>query len=428
MRTGFSPSAPTSIAPSIRHTTWRSSRERPQKSVPRIPAVTCDTRTLTSRFLPLPTSSVVKRNAPSSTCSVALNRSLPGCISANTRRPFSPSFTTLPSESFTCTRAPPPEKMRSPARSSMPGASGTRLPSRSSHAGICTPSTTAPDCCAMAGSVATARRKPSNNVFIEASVFLLLLYEIAARFGCDNPPLRQLIHNARSLRRKFRRTRSSGVLDQPEFFPHHRGGGEAEVLLPVHVPLPLGEAAHGPRAQLHHRRRAHALPPHARLQRAAADGLGRVRPARGKRGDGEPRAAGEVDLRQHRLHEVAAAEPRLRARLDARSRHLQAGLLQVEPVAVHAPVQEGHRVQEDRRGELGSGRPDGSRQRAGDRGPRLAHRRAGGEARDPDVFPAHHRIRRGTARRARQAARLARAGEADAEELDRQIRRRPDWL
>jgi leucyl-tRNA synthetase len=61
----------------------------------------------------------------------------------------------------------------------------------------------------------------------------------------------------------------------------------------------------------------------------------------GKRGDGEPRAAGEVDLRQHRLHEVAAAEPRLRARLDARGRHLQARLLQVEPVAVHAPVQEG---------------------------------------------------------------------------------------
>jgi hypothetical protein len=31
MRTGFSPSAPTSIAPSIRQTIWRSSRERPQK-------------------------------------------------------------------------------------------------------------------------------------------------------------------------------------------------------------------------------------------------------------------------------------------------------------------------------------------------------------------------------------------------------------
>ena len=36
------------------------------------------------------------------------------------------------------------------------------------------------------------------------------------------------------------------------------------------------------------------------LQRAAAHGLGRVRSARGERRDGERRAAGEVDLRQHR--------------------------------------------------------------------------------------------------------------------------------
>ena len=38
-------------------------------------------------------------------------------------------------------------------------------------------------------------------------------------------------------------------------------------------------------------------------ERAAADGLGRLRPAGGERGDGEQGAAGEVDLRQHRLHE-----------------------------------------------------------------------------------------------------------------------------
>ena len=136
----------------------------------------------------------------------------------------------------------------------------------------------------------------------------------------------------------------------------------------------------------------------------------------------------QVDLRQHRLHEGAAEEPRLRARLEPRARHLQARLLQVEPVAVHAPVQQGPRLQEDRRGQLGPGRPDRARQRAGDRGPRLAHRRAGGEARDPDVLPAHHRLRRGAARGARRPARLARAGQADAEELDRQVGRRADWI
>src|SRR5690606_41397996 len=45
---------------------------------------------------------------------------------------------------------------------------------------------------------------------------------------------------------------------------------QAEVLLPVDVPLSLGEAAYAPCAELHHRRRAHVLPPHARPPRAAA--------------------------------------------------------------------------------------------------------------------------------------------------------------
>ena len=74
-------------------------------------------------------------------------------------------------------------------------------------------------------------------------------------------------------------------------------------------------------------------------------------------------------------------------------------------------LERGHRLQEDRRGELGSGRSDRARQRAGDRRPRLAHRRAGREARDPDVLHADHAVRRRAARRARAAARLARAGE-----------------
>ena len=51
--------------------------------------------------------------------------------------------------------------------------------------------------------------------------------------------------------------------------------------------------------------------------------------------------------------------------------------------------------------ELGPGRPDGARERAGDRRPRLAHRRGGREARDPDVLPPHHAVRGGAARRPR---------------------------
>ena len=133
--------------------------------------VTCEARTLTSRFFPFPTSSVVKRNAPSRTCSVALNTPFAGCISLNTSLPFSPSLTTLPSASFTATRAPLPETMRSPARSSMPGASGARLPSRSSQAGICTPSTVAADCaCADVGSAVAARSNASKSVFIRDAI------------------------------------------------------------------------------------------------------------------------------------------------------------------------------------------------------------------------------------------------------------------
>ena len=43
------------------------------------------------------------------------------------------------------------------------------------------------------------------------------------------------------------------------------GLGAAQILLFVHVPFPFGQAAHGPCAQLHHRRRAGALSPHAGL-------------------------------------------------------------------------------------------------------------------------------------------------------------------
>ena len=67
-------------------------------------------------------------------------------------------------------------------------------------------------------------------------------------------------------------------------------------------------------------------------------------------------------------------------------------LLPLEPVAVPAHAGEGARLQEDRHGELGPGRPDRACQRAGDRRPRLAHRRAGGEARDPDVLPGDHAV------------------------------------
>ena len=202
----------------------------------------------------------------------------------------------------------------------------------------------------------------------------------------------------------------------------------AQILLPVHVPLPLRQAAHGARAQLHDRRCAVALSPHEGVQRAAADGLGRIRPAGGERGHGERRAASQMDQRQHRLHEEAAQVARLRHRLGAGARDLSPRLLPVEPVAVPAPAGARPGVPGERSGELGSGGSDGARQRAGDRRARVAHRRNGREARDPDVLHAHHRIRRRVAGSAPEPARVARARESDAGELDRPQRRRGSEL
>ena len=165
------------------------------------------------------------------------------------------------------------------------------------------------------------------------------------------------------------------------------------------------------------------LPAHEGLQRPAADGLGRLRPARRERRHGQRRAAREVDLGEHRLHEAPAPGAGLRHRLDARGGHLLAGVLPLEPVVLPAHAREGHRLPEDRHGELGPGRPDGARQRAGDRRQGLAHRGHRREARDPHVVPAHHAVRRRAGGRARRPG-VARAGEADAAELDRPLLRR----
>ena len=96
-----------------------------------------------------------------------------------------------------------------------------------------------------------------------------------------------------------------------------------EVLLSRDVPVPLGQAAHGPHAGLLHRRPAGALQDDARLQRAAPDGLGRVRPARRERRHGARDAPGALDAREHRQHEAADARPRGELRLGARDRDLR---------------------------------------------------------------------------------------------------------
>ena len=97
--------------------------------------------------------------------------------------------------------------------------------------------------------------------------------------------------------------------------PPGAGRGRAQVLRAVHVPLPLGQAAHGPRAGLLHLRHIRPLLPHARLQSHPPDGLGRLRAAGGERRAGARRVAGGVDPGQHRQDAGPAAPARLRLRL-----------------------------------------------------------------------------------------------------------------
>ena len=87
----------------------------------------------------------------------------------------------------------------------------------------------------------------------------------------------------------------------------------------------------------------------------------------------------------------------------------------------HPPVRAGHRLPPGVRGELGPRGPDRARQRAGHRRARLALGRGGRAAQDPAVVPAHHRLLRGAARRARPH-RLARSGQDHAAQLDRPLR------
>ena len=233
-----------------------------------------------------------------------------------------------------------------------------------------------------------------------------------------------------ALRSPCRRGRRPGVLGRHPRLRGRRGLRQAQVLLPVDAAVSVRRAAHGPCAQLHHRRCDQPLQAHDRPQRAAADGLGRVRPAGRERGDQEQGATGAVDLQEHRPHAQPAQVAGLRHRLVARVRHLHAGLLRPRAAHVHPADAQGPGLPQELGGELGPGRPDRAGQRAGDRRPRLAYRGAGGEEGNPRLLPEDHRLRAGIAgpRAGRQpqghARGLARARAPDAGKLDRQERGR----
>ena len=112
----------------------------------------------------------------------------------------------------------------------------------------------------------------------------------------------------------------------------------------------------------------YALPAHERLQRADADGLGRVRPAGRERRDRQ-RQCRRPNGRTHNIADMKAQMQPLGLAIDW-SREIatcKPELLQVEPVDVPEDAREGHRLPQDAGRQLGPGRPDRAGQRAGDR-------------------------------------------------------------
>ena len=212
----------------------------------------------------------------------------------------------------------------------------------------------------------------------------------------------------------------AGRLGRGRAVPRRAGPDAAEVLRAGDVPVPLGAHPHGARAQLHHGRRDRPLQARPRLQRAAPDGFRRLRHAGGERRHREGRAAGGVDLPEHRGDAGADEADGLLARLEPRARHLRPGVLR--PAAGAVPRHAGGRAgrAEVGGGQLGPGRHDGARQRAGDRRQGLALRRPGRAARAGAVVLPHLRHGRGAARGARRAGALAREGARHAAQLDRQ--------
>src|SRR5258706_8679600 len=108
-----------------------------------------------------------------------------------------------------------------------------------------------------------------------------------------------------SLRPHRNRSEVAGALEKRRALLRRRRFLQAQVLRGRDASVSQRPPAHGPRAQLRHRRRAGALYVDARLQRHAPYGLGRVRSSRRKRRDQERHTSPRMDHRPHRRNEAA---------------------------------------------------------------------------------------------------------------------------
>ena len=190
------------------------------------------------------------------------------------------------------------------------------------------------------------------------------------------------------------------------------------------VPLRQGDA-HGPRPQLHDGGRRHALPPPERLDRAASDGLGRVRPAGRERRDPRGRPSARDHRAQHRNDARPDAASGLGDRLGPRGLGAPARLLPLDAMAVPALLREGAGLPEGSSGQLVPEGPDRDRERVRRRRPVRALRHAG-RAAQPDAVVLQGDGVRGRAAGVRASAGrlVAGADKDDPAQLDRPKRGR----
>ncbi len=195
----------------------------------------------------------------------------------------------------------------------------------------------------------------------------------------------------------------------------------AEVLLSGHVPVSVGGGApRGAPRGLHGDGHPVPLQAHEGVQRAAPDGVGRVRPARravrGRDGD----APGGHDEEERRP--LPRTDPRagLFVRLGPRDQHDGPEVLQVDAVDFRAALQEGAGVRGGGSGQLVSGAGDGPGERGSHRRALRAREPSGGAPSDAAVDAADHGVR-GTASEGPGHARLAGGHQGDAAQLDRQV-------
>ena len=158
-------------------------------------------------------------------------------------------------------------------------------------------------------------------------------------------------------------------------------------------PYPSGRIHMGHVAQLHDGRRARAFPPRARVQRAASDGMGRVRLAgreRGAREGHESRANGPTPI----LRRCANSCKAMGLAIDWSREFATCDPAYYQPAAEAVPgfLEGRSRLSLRSRCELGSGRRHRARQRAGDRGTRLALRRARRAAQARAMVLQDHRL------------------------------------